>query len=206
MIWKKLIVEDRKIVISSEIQNLARKLSKEPIRSLKYLQEHGYIYRIFKGIYYVKNPNEREKSFFEDSVYEIVAKGLKIKGVKHYYFGLETALKINNMTHEYFTVNFVITDSYRTTKIINILDTKFHFLKWNQKHFTFGILNKNNLKYSDKEKSVLDLTYKKYRKNKESKQVFSSLYEFEDSIDKNKVFNYLEHYPRRFKKIVKGII
>ncbi len=73
----------------------------------------------------------------------MISKALKIKGVKHWYFGLETALKINNMTHEYFTMNFVITDSYRTTKIINILDTKFQFLKWSQKHFTFGIEQKN---------------------------------------------------------------
>jgi predicted transcriptional regulator of viral defense system len=206
LIWKKLIINERRIITSEEIRKLALDLNKKDWESLDYLQKHGYIYRIFRGIFYVKSPDERERGFFQHSVYEMISKALKEKGVKQWYLGLETALKINNMTHEYFTVNFVITNSYRTTKIINILDTKFQFLKWSQKHFTFGILHKNGLKYSDKEKTILDLIYKRYRKDHITKYTISPLHEYGDLLDKIKLKNYLVNYPDRFRKNMKGIL
>ena len=43
--------------------------------------------------------------------FEIIKNGLIIKGVKKWYFGLETALKLNNMTNEYFTIDYVVNDS-----------------------------------------------------------------------------------------------
>ena len=121
LIWKKMLINESKIVTSAEIRNLARDLNKDEWGSLDYLQKHGYIYRILRGIYYIKNADERERNFFEQSVFEMVSNALKLKGVKHWYFGLETALKLNEMTHEYFTINYVMTDSFRTTKVIDIL-------------------------------------------------------------------------------------
>jgi predicted transcriptional regulator of viral defense system len=206
IIWKKLIINGDKIITSEEIRKLATELNKKGWNSLDYLQKHGYIFRIFRGIFYIKSPDERERGYFQHSIYEMVSKALKVKGVKHWYFGLETALKINNMSHEYFPVNFVITNSYRTTKIINIHDTKFQFFKWSKKHFTFGILNKNSLKYSDKEKTVLDLIYKRYRKEKMSQYTVSPLHEFGDLLEKNKLNDYLFNYPKRFRKSFKGVL
>lgn len=200
LIWKKLVIDRRKIVTSAEIFELARGLGKEDVRSLRYLQEHGYIYRVLRGIFYVKSPEERERDFFQYSIYEMVSKALEIKGVKHWYFGLETALKLNNMTHEYFTINFAITDSYRTTKVIGILGTKFRFLKWNKSHFDFGIIKKNGLIYSDREKTVLDLMYKRYLKGKDMMYMTSHLREYEELLEPKKLRNYLERYPRRFQE------
>ena len=132
----------------------------------------------------------------------MVSNALDIKGVKHWYFGLETALKFNNMTHEYFTINYVITDSYRTTKVIHILNSNFEFLKWNEKHFTFGIVKNNRLRYSDREKTVLDLIYKRYRKNRDLDIVTSPLIEYIEILDRKKLMNYLENYSQRFNKII----
>jgi len=115
LIWKRLLIVGKKIVGSSEIKSLARELGKNEERSLYYLQEEGYIVRIFRGIFYVKTMEERELGTFNNTIYEIVALALKEKGVENWYFGLENGLKINNMTHEYFTIDYVITDSYRTT-------------------------------------------------------------------------------------------
>ena len=70
----------------------------------------------------------------------VIGEGLKIKGVKNWYFGLETALKLNTMTHEYFTIDYVISDQYRTTKTIHILDKDFKFIKWRSSITTFGII------------------------------------------------------------------
>lgn len=201
IIWKKLVIDGHKIVRSEDIRKLAISINKSDDRSLFYLQEEGYIARIFRGIFYVKSPDEREKGYFGKSIYEIVAMGLEFKGVKKWYFGLETALKLNNLTHEYFDLNYVITDSYRTTKIIKIIDSNFQFIKRNKKYFKIGIINNNQLKYSDPERTILDLAYKRYLKSTEPNYFLSPINEYRSVIDQNKLDKYLMNYSKRFQNI-----
>lgn len=204
MIWKKLLIEGNKITTSSRIHELASRLNKGDIRSLRYLQEHGYISRILRGIYYVKSADERERGYFQHSIYQMVSKALEVKGVKHWYFGLETALKLNDMTHEYFAVDYVITDSYRTTKVISILDTKFKFLKWSRWHFEFGIVRKDGLRRSDEEKTVLDLAYRSYRRGEGSQHAVNLIQENMEMLDRRKFEVFLDRYPQRFQKVVRA--
>ena len=206
LIWKKLIIEGRKIATSAEIRQMALDLGKGDERSLRYLQEHGYIYRILRGIFYIKSPEERERGFFTYSKYEMVSSAMKHKGIRNWYFGLETALRLNNMTHEYFTVDFVITDSFRTTKIINIIDTKFQFFKWSKKHFMFGIMKKNGLAYSDREKTVLDIAYRLYLSTCDPESVISPLRDYEYLLNRNILSSYLGFYPLQFQKIIRGAL
>lgn len=206
MIWKKMIVDGKRYTTSSEINALAMRLDKDPKRSLSYLQEHEYIIRILRGIYYVKDPEERERGFLKHSIYDMIAEALRIKGVKNWYFGLETALKLNNMTHEYFTVDYVVTNSYRTTKIINILDSSFQFLKWGGKHFRFGIKIKNAVIYSDREKTILDMIYRRYGKTQESRYTLSPYYDYIEFLDVDRFAEYIIYYPVGFRDMMGGII
>jgi predicted transcriptional regulator of viral defense system len=202
IIWKKLIIGKRRMTTSAEIRKLSRRVGKDGQRSLRYLQEHGYICRVLRGIFYVKSPEEREREFFELSVYEMVSKALGMKGVKDWYFGLETALKLNNMTQEYFTVDFVITDSYRTTKVIDLLGKRFQFLRRAEKHFKFGILRKKGLRYSDREKTVLDMVYWRFQKDRDAEETISPLHEYGEPLDRELMRSYLVNYPRGFRETV----
>ncbi len=203
VIWKKMVIDGRRVVTSAEIREMAQILDKDEWRSLDYLQKQGYIDRILKGIFYVRSPEERERGFTQFSVYDMVAKALKTKGVKQWYFGLETALKFNNMTHEYFAINYVITGSYRTTKVIGILDTKFQFHKWKESHFKFGLVRKGGLRYSDPEKTVLDLAYRRHRKTKDSRYVAEPIVEYAEMLDRDKLEEYLGRYSLRFRNVVR---
>jgi len=203
VIWRKLLIEGNKVVTSDRIRRIADELGKDYTRALGYLLEHGYLTRVFRGVFYVNNQKERESSSFERSIYEIVGDALTVKSVKHWYLGLETALRINGLTHEYFTVNFVITDSYRTTKVIEIADAKFKFLKRRREHFTFGLERKYNLVFSDREKTILDLVYKRYLETKDEKYAVSPLIEYRDRIDTHKIARYLGNYPIRLREIVR---
>jgi predicted transcriptional regulator of viral defense system len=201
IIWKKLLLDKRKIVLSKDIHAMARQLNKNEKGSVDYLQRHGYIVRILRGFYYVKTPEERQLNKLDNSIHEIIAMVLKEKGVNKWYFGLETALKFNNMTHEYFSVNYVITNSYETTKTIKILDTKFRFLKWNDKHFTFGITKEGQLRYSDKEKTVLDIAYRTYRNKTKDPYILNLIREYSSQLDNEKLMDYLTNYSVRFQKL-----
>jgi len=210
LIWKKLIVEGVKVVSSDHIRAIAKKIGKEDARSLRYLQEHGYIYRILRGTFYVKSPEEIERNYFKYSIYEMVSEALKLKGVKHWYFGLETALKMNRMTHEYFTVDYVITDSFRTTKTIEILGSKYLFIKWSMKNAPNDWRVKritdygSSIFYSNKEKTVLDISYKNYLDQKDGKIVLAPLIEFRDQLDQGKLMLYLPLYPPKYRGMVEG--
>ncbi|OGS42066.1 MAG: hypothetical protein A3K67_00415, partial [Euryarchaeota archaeon RBG_16_62_10] len=195
LVWKKLVLQGKDIVTSDEIRRLAGDLGKDESRSLRYLQEHGHIRRILRGVFYVETPEERTRGSLGHSVLQLVQMALEAKGVRRWYFGLETALKLNGMTHEYFAVDFVITDSFRTTKVIEILGNKFQFLRRAKGHFESGIVRRSGLVFSDPEKTVLDLAYKRMIDGHERQHVSSALLEHADKIDRAKARRYLTSYP-----------
>ncbi len=206
LIWKRLIIQDKKIVASDEIKNLAKELGKDGRRSLYYLQEEGYITRILRGIFYIKSIPEREQNTYDKSIYELVALALEKKGVTNWYFGLETALKMNNLTHEYFTIDYVLTDSYRTTKVIKIMDTRFQFLKRSKNYFKEGLIKKNFLRYSNPEKTVLDIAYQRYLNSKNPDLYTLPIKEYKQKIDFEKVKDFLSMYPPSFQKKMEKVL
>ena len=197
LIWKKLVLDGKKISTSKEIRLLAGEIGRDGWRSVKYLQSQEYITRILKGIFYIRSLEERERGGYDHSFYEIVVMALKEKRVKHWYFGLETALKMNNMTHEYFNEEYVLTSSFRTTKVITIMDIRYKFIKRSKKYFDDGIIKKKIIRYSDPEKTVLDLAYNHYLKDKETEYYLSPVKEYQDRIDLEIVPKYLDKYPRQ---------
>ena len=206
LIWKKMLVENYKVVNSSNILKWAKELNKNELNSIDYLQKHGYLVRIIRGIFYVVSPDEREMGYFECSIFERIAMAMEAKGVKKWYFGLESALKLNNMTHEYFDINHVFTDSYMTTKIIKISDSNFRFYKRKKEHFKFGIMKKSQIYFSDPERTVLDLAYNRYLKSKEPNYFLSPIKEHHEVLDPDKLGNYLSYYSQRFQKGYEAIL
>jgi predicted transcriptional regulator of viral defense system len=202
IVWEKFLVDNRKIVTSGDIGEISEKISKDTDQVIDYLQHNGYIVRILKGIFYVKSLEERERKKYDNSLYEMVAMALQKKGVKNWYYALETALKLNTMTHEVYMIDYVITDSYRTTKVIKILDTSFKFIKRGKEHFRQGIIREKRLRYSDPEKTILDLAYRDYLKTKKENIFLPTIAEYKDSIDHDLVKNYLINYPPGFRNSV----
>jgi hypothetical protein len=207
MVWQKLLVDGKRIVTRDELVPICETIGKDYDTVVHYLQVHRFLIRIFKGIFYVRDPEEIQRGTTKLTIYELVAKGLEIKKVKSWYFGLETALKFNNMTHEYFKVNYVITDTCRTTKAIRIFDTEIWFLKWRPTLFEFGIQTINGIKCSDREKTVLDLVYKRYMNKRLKKKdvvgrVKDLLTQFCSQLDIKKFRSYISLYPMRMGNIL----
>ena len=207
-IWQKLLIEGSKFVTSATFEDMAEKFGKNRERSLRYLQEHGYVLRVLRGIFYVMSPEEMEGGYCKYSIYEMVSEALRIKGVKNWYFGLETALKMNRMTHEFFTVDYVITDSFRTTKTIGILDSRFAFTRWKigsgpapwkVKRITdHGCA----LFHSDKERTVLDLSYRNYLRKEDLERTIAPIIEFDEQIDRERIRGYLTSFPPKFREMI----
>ncbi len=206
LIWEKFIIDSRKIVTAEDIGKMSVEISKDKDQVIDYLQHNGYIVRILKGIFYVRSIEERRRRTYEHTLYQMVAMALEVKGVRKWYFGLETALKFNAMTHEYYLIDYVLTDSYRTTKVIKILDTDFRFIQRGKRRFDKGIKIEKGIRYSLPEKTVLDLSYRSYLNTRKKEMYLSPIREYRDSVNLELLWDYLDSYPPGFREGVEESI
>src|SRR3989338_2143413 len=125
----KLQLSNKKFVTAKEIKESCKEVNLDYYTAIRYLTHYKYLVRIFKGIFYIRTLEERKLNKTDISYHEIIKDALGIKGIKNWYFGLETALKINNLTHEYFTIDCVVSDSLFRAKPITILGHKIKFVK-----------------------------------------------------------------------------
>lgn len=187
-----------KIITRKDLDRLAVKYEFNKTALRKLLLNKKYLITIFRGLYYLRDYEEKKFNTLKYSSYELLSKGLEIKGVK-WYFGLNTAIKFLNLTHEVSPVNIVINDKFNRIKTMKIAGTSFFFIKIKPSLF-FGInkiKTKNNilLNYSNLEKTLLDLVYLK-------KNIYLKEYKF----DKPLFQKYLSKYDTTTKSKVKEML
>ena len=197
LIVEKLARANKKFILSNEIKDYCRKLSLDYLPTIKYLLRNKYLARLFRGIFYIYSIEERKLGKSEMNYFKILKEALKIKGVKNWYFGLETGLKFNNLTHEYFTIDYVINDKIFRAKPIIIMGRKVKFYRLSRKMFVFGII-KNSINYSDSEKTLLDLLYLKHYTKEEFEEIA-------EELSKIKLLKYVKNYDKRAINIVREL-
>jgi len=187
-----------KILTRKDFDSLATKYKFDKDTLRRVMLNKGYLITIFRGVYYLKDYEEKKLNSLRYSPYELLALGLEKKGIK-WYFGLNTALKFLGLTHEVFPVNIVVNDKFNRTKPMKIAGSSFFFVKLKPSLF-FDIKKENtsnniSLFYSNIEKTILDMIYLK-------KEVDLKEYNFNKSLflrESNK-------YNRIVKKKIKEIL
>ena len=205
IILKKLHLLGEEFVKSDVIKKYCEDYGLDYYNIIRYLTAKGYLLRIFKGIFYVRSFDEVKLGTTKYSYLTLVSKGMELKGVTKWYFGLYTALKLNNTTHEHFTVDYVVSDRIFRKKPINIFGYKFKFLKLKEDLFGFGI-NNDKYRYSDLEKTVLDLIYVWRYNGVPDKKILIDIEDYTDEISVKRIQKYSAHYPKTVAKIVEAII
>ena len=195
----------KRIHTSEELKRYCKLLALDYKKTIKYYVYRGYLIRIFKGIFYIKSLDEVKLSKSKYNHLELVAKGLELKGVKNWYFGLYTALKFNNITHESFSVDYVVNDKLLRSKPIKIAGYKFRFVKLTSRLLEFGII-KNNLKYSDPEKTILDFIYTWRYNGVPKEKIVLDVSEWAKDISSEKIKKYAANYPKTVQEIADMVI
>lgn len=203
---EKMWMENKEFVTVKELKEYCKGLKLKHESVIRYLLKRKHIVRIFKGIYYIKSLEEFELGKTKYNHLELVAKGLELKGVKNWYFGLHTALKHNNMTHEYFTIDEVISDSIFRANPVNIVGYKFKFIKLAHPLIKFGIKSKGLLRYSDPEKTILDFVYLSLQEGTPSNRISMDVGDWAKDISENKLNKYVIKYPKTVAKTVEMMI
>ncbi len=207
VLLKKLLIENKEFVTSKELELYCKSMKLDYTAVIRYFIAQGYLTRIFRGIFYVKTLEELKLGRSKYSHLELVAKGLELKNVRKWYFGLHTALKLNNMTHEYFAVEDVINDTLFRANPINIAGYKFKFTRISPLLVSFGINRKDEIiRYSDPEKTVLDFIYIWRYNGVPNDRIVLDISEWAKLGSKEKLMSYAKKYPKTVSEIVERVV
>ena len=137
---------------------------------------------------------------------EAIAEALKLKDIKNWYFGLETAMKLNNITHEYFAADYIISDALFRPKPIHILGHRIKFIKLKKPIFSFGIIRNNKIHFSENEKTLLDFVYLSRYGGSSSEEIKNRISGLIKYCSKNKLIKYSKKYNKAVRRFVKELI
>ncbi len=206
ILLEKLWLEKKEFVTAKELKEYCKLFKMKYDSVIHYLLKMKYMTRIFRGIFYIKSLEEAKMKKSKYNHLELVAKGLELKGVKNWYFGLHTALKLNNMTHEYFVIDEVVSDSLFRSKPVSIAGYKFRFVKISPSLFDFGMNKYNDLPYSDPEKTILDFAYLSKQDGMTTDRTIMDVSEWAKDLSKDKLKKYAKKYPKSISHMAEIII
>jgi predicted transcriptional regulator of viral defense system len=195
-ILRSIHVDKKEFVTSEEVRNIGKKFDVIPENAIRNLMASGYLVRIFRGLFYVPTFDEVNMGNSRYSHLELVARGFDFLGVRRWYFCLQTALKLNNMTHETASIDLVASDSIFRGKPIDIAGHQFKFHKLSPGLFDFGIrTDLAPLRFSDPEKTILDIVYINRYNAVPSTRIAMDVSEYIENANHRRIQKYLEHYP-----------
>lgn len=202
-VLKKIKQDDKEFVTSEELQIYSKDLYLDYRTISNYLVTRGFLLNILDDIYYVKSEEEIQQNKLNYSILELVGKSLNLKNVKNWYFGLYTALNLINIEYEHENDMFyLINDQIIKEKPIKILGKDFRFLTFKNALFNFGIID-NKVKYSDHEKTILDLIYLWQYNHMNESRILINAYKLLDGISEEKILDYSQYYPISNRKVLK---
>ncbi|PIU02776.1 MAG: hypothetical protein COT55_01775 [Candidatus Diapherotrites archaeon CG09_land_8_20_14_0_10_32_12] len=204
-IVEKLYFNDKKYVTRTELIEYCKSLQLNYRDAISYLIHNRYVKTILKGVFYTLSADERKHKSIDTTYLELIKNALELKGIKNWYFGLESAFKFNNITHEYFSIDYIINDKIFGKEPIEINGRKIKFVKIKPDLFGFGII-KNNLIYSDLEKTILDKIYLLSYAGNNYNEIRDNIVEYMENADSKKLLKYSKAYPKTVKKIMGGLL
>jgi predicted transcriptional regulator of viral defense system len=201
---RKLYIDKREYVTSEELEDYCRSLKLSYDSTLRSSMAGGYLVRILRGIFYVRTLDEVKLNKARHNPLELVAKAMGIKGISSWYFGLHTALKLNNMTHEYFATDCVMNDRISRPKAIGIAGNSFRFVKMSPPLLSFGII-KDDLRYSDPEKTILDFAYIWRYNGVPREKILADITDWARGLSRKKLKAYSARYPSSVRSIAEEV-
>ncbi|RLI80890.1 hypothetical protein DRP04_07320 [Archaeoglobales archaeon] len=191
-----------RVVTRKEMEKACERFGEDARRVINFMISYGYLIRILRGLYYVRTLEEfsTQKSI---TTLKLISMGMKKLGVS-WYFGLNTALRLNGATHEFFPVIHVLSDTIYRPKIVKINGEDVRFIKLKKELFGFGVVEKNGMKYSDLEKTLLDMVYLSRYRSVPEERIVSVLREYKKEVKKKKFADYLRFYPKSVRRVVEN--
>jgi len=204
LLLRKLYTEGREFLTSEELKHYCTSMKLDYETAIDHFVKRHYLIRIFRGIFYVRSLEELKLGKAKYSHLELVAKGMELKNVENWYFGLYTALKLNNMTHEHFAAEYVVNDRIFRSNPVNIAGHRFRFVKLASKILGVGVVG-DAVRYSDPEKTVLDFIYLWRQRAIPKDKIVLDIAEWARNLSKEKTRRYTKEYPKTVGDIAREV-
>lgn len=205
LLLRKLRIDNKEFITSKELKAYCKVTNVTYTSAVRYFLKRKYILRIFRGIFYVRPLEEIKLGRSKYNHLELVSKGLELKGIKNWYFGLHSALKLNNITHEHFSIEEVVNDSILRHNPISIAGYRFRFVKLSPKLIGFGVDAKDDIRYSDHEKTILDFIYLWRYNGIPSEKIVADVSDWAKGASKSKLTHYARKYPSTVRAVLEMI-
>lgn len=149
-----------KCVSTKDIEELCNRFGFSPVNVMTVLIRKGALVPLFfKGIFYVRTSSELLTKTLPLDPLLLATLACNKKFGHDWYFGLQTALKLNEITGvQTTTKTFIITKKQVRTKIRSMGSMEFIFSKIKTSS-PKGIIEKNDFRYSDSIRTVLDFLH-----------------------------------------------
>ncbi|MFX0132441.1 MAG: hypothetical protein ACFFDN_02220 [Candidatus Hodarchaeota archaeon] len=202
---KKLWSKNKCFFTSDELEVYSKDLYFNYKQLIKYLVSRGYLIRIIEDIFYIKSSEEYKSNKIKLTPLELISKCLKLKKIQKWYFGLYTALTLNGITNNHDEEIYVISNRTVKNYLMKIGQYKHRFLTLNNRFLNFGIIE-NKIRYSDIEKTILDLIYLWKINKKNDAEIIQNISDYLRDASKDKIIDYSRHYPESNRKILENLI
>jgi hypothetical protein len=178
---------------------------------IEYVVSRGFLFNILNDTYYVKSQDEFNSVNNDNLKYsslELISKALKFLDVENWYFGLYTALKFHDISFNNGNVDYLMFSNMIGAKPkITVSGQDCKFIRLESRLFKFGIIEKRNeVKYSDLEKTVLDLMYLWHTNNMPNHKIKSGILKYFKLGRIDTINEYCSHYPENIQQLVAEII
>ena len=204
LLVKKIHLSGKRYLTAEEIRMACKDVGVEYLPGVKYLISNRHIIRILKGFFYVKSIEERSLGVSEANFFEVLMKALEHKGAK-WYFGFDTAIKLNDLTHEYFPIDYVVSDRIFRSKPVKILGHRVKFIKLKKDLFDFGITHDKGVDYSDIEKTMLDIVHVRKHRGVEDAAIKNEIIDLLRHANKKRLHEYAKHYSISVRNFVSAV-
>jgi len=195
--------DEKKVFITRDELMEYSKRYHYPFRNvINYLTSQQSLIELFGDLYYIKSHKEVKNEELDRTFFQLLIDALEKKGITNSYFGLHTALKLNNMIDKDTGTIYLILDRNFNNPSLELNGRQFNFIKLNQNLFSFGIIE-DGIRYSDPEKSILDLTLLWNYNGKHERRIFLEISNYKKFLSLDKLRNYAGHYPEAVQIIIK---
>lgn len=202
LIWESLARRHREVAKTDELRALALRLGKEPRNAIDHLVRGGYLIPLFKGVYHVSHPEEMRLGVPRHSHLELFALAAEAAGLGPWYFGLETALRLDGLTAEFRREEAVVNGRRLRERGVDLAGHRFVLHRWTPDLLAFGVRREGRLRISDPAKTVLDLAYRDYWSARRGRAPVGDWKTLVDRVDLAALRRYLERFPRYVREIV----
>jgi len=201
LLVKKLYLNRSNFIVASKLKEYCKEIKLNYASAISYLLSNRYIIRVLRGIFYLPSIEERKLKKLDINYFEAIAKALELKGIKNWYFGLETSLKLNNLTHEYFTTDYILNDTLFRPRPIEIMGHKIRFIKIKPSLLKFGVI-KNKINFSENEKTLLDFIYLNRYNGAKEESIKSKISELKKNCSAKKIIKYSKKYNKAVARFI----